>query len=94
MHQHKDEIAALSFFYQQPYKRRALTFDMIEELHERLSRPPLMLTTERLWNAYARVQASQVKGATSRRQLTDLVQSGAFCVGAGWRRRGTQALCG
>jgi type I restriction enzyme R subunit len=32
--QHKDEIAALSFFYQQPYQRRALTFDMIEDLHE------------------------------------------------------------
>jgi len=73
LRQHKDEIAALSFFYQQPYQRRALTFDMLEELHEQLSRPPLMLTTERLWNAYARVHASQVKGATSRRQLTDLV---------------------
>jgi type I restriction enzyme R subunit len=44
--QHKDEIQALSFFYQQPYQRRALTFDMIEELHDALSRPPLMLTTE------------------------------------------------
>ena len=38
IHQHKDEIAALGFFYQQPYQRRALTFEMIEELHERLSR--------------------------------------------------------
>ena len=71
--QHKDEIAALGFFYQQPYQRRALTFAMIEDLHERLSTPPLMLTTERLWSAYARVQAAQVKGANSQRQLTDLV---------------------
>ncbi|WP_253278164.1 type I restriction endonuclease subunit R [Variovorax paradoxus] len=77
---HKDEIAALAFFYQQPYQRRALTFDMIEELHERLSRPPLMLTTERLWNAYARVHASQVKGATIRRQLTDLVSLLRFAL--------------
>jgi type I restriction enzyme R subunit len=38
--QHKDEIAALDFFYQQPYQRRALTFDMIEELHEHLSQAP------------------------------------------------------
>jgi type I restriction enzyme R subunit len=44
----RDEIAALGFFYQQPYQRRALTFEMIEALHEHLSRPPLMLTTERL----------------------------------------------
>jgi type I restriction enzyme R subunit len=79
--QHKDEIAALDFFYQQPYQRRSLTFDMIEELHERLSRPPLMLTTERLWNAYVRVHESKVKGATSRRQLTDLISLVRFALG-------------
>ena len=79
--QHKDEIAALNFFYQQPYQRRALTFAMIEELHEAVSKPPLLLTTERLWSAYARVQASQVKGATSKRQLTDLVSLVRFALG-------------
>ena len=79
--QHKDEIAALSFFYQQPYQRRQLTFDMIEELHEALSRPPLMLTTERLWSAYARIQAGQVKGTDSKRQLTDLVSLVRFALG-------------
>ena len=79
--QHKDQIAALSFFYQQPYQRRQLTFAMIEELHEVLSRPPLMLTTERLWSAYARVQAGQVKGTDSKRQLTDLVSLVRFAVG-------------
>ncbi|HEY1181005.1 MAG TPA: type I restriction-modification enzyme R subunit C-terminal domain-containing protein, partial [Rhodocyclaceae bacterium] len=78
---HKDEIAALSFFYAQPYQRRALTFDMIEELHEALSRPPLMLTTERLWSAYARVQQAQVQGAGIRRQLTDLVSLVRFAIG-------------
>ncbi|MBU2792661.1 restriction endonuclease subunit R, partial [Acidithiobacillus thiooxidans] len=79
--QHKDEIAALDFFYQQPYQRRALTFAMIEDLHERLSKPPLMLTTERLWSAYARVQAGQVKGSESRRQLTDLISLVRFALG-------------
>lgn len=81
LQQHRDEIAALGFFYQQPYQRRALTFDMIEDLHERLSRPPLMLTTERLWSAYARVQAGQVKGADRKRQLTDLVSLLRFALG-------------
>ncbi|ENB7195181.1 DEAD/DEAH box helicase family protein [Enterobacter bugandensis] len=78
---YKDEIAALSFFYQQPYQRRALTFDMIEELHEHLTKPPLMLTTERLWGAYARVQANQVKGGERKRQLTDLVSLVRFALG-------------
>jgi type I restriction enzyme R subunit len=79
--QHKDEIAALSFFYALPYQRRALNFDMIEELHEHLSRPPLMLTTERLWSAYARVHSAQVKGVDRRRQLTDLVSLVRFALG-------------
>lgn len=79
--QHIDEIAALSFFYQQPYQRRALTFEMLEELHEHLSKPPLMLTTERLWSAYARVQTSVVKGADKKRQLTDLVSLVRFALG-------------
>jgi type I restriction enzyme R subunit len=78
---HRDEIGALSFFYQQPYQRRALTFEMIEDLHEQLSRPPLMLTTERLWSAYARVHANQVKGADRQRQLTDLISLVRFASG-------------
>jgi len=78
---HREEIGALSFFYQQPYQRRALTFDMIEDLHDQLSRPPLMLTTERLWSAYARVHANRVKGADRQRQLTDLISLVRFASG-------------
>ncbi|OJU86859.1 MAG: restriction endonuclease subunit R [Burkholderiales bacterium 66-5] len=78
---HRNEIQALSFFYQQPYQRRALALERVQELHERLARPPLMLTTERLWAAYARVQASQVQGAGLRRQLTDLVSLLRFALG-------------
>ena len=81
LEQHKDDIAALAFFYQQPYQRRALTFDMIEELHERLSQPPLMLTTEKLWSAYARIQGHQVKGVSRQRQLTDLISLLRFALG-------------
>ncbi|MBL8501712.1 MAG: DEAD/DEAH box helicase family protein, partial [Nitrosomonas sp.] len=79
--QHKDEIAALDFFYQQPYQRRALTLEMIAALHEHLTKPPLLLTTERLWSAYARVQTGQVKGADTKRQLTDLVSLVRFALG-------------
>lgn len=78
---HKNEIAALGYFYQQPFQRRQLTFDMIEELYEHLSKPPLMLTSERLWSAYARVHAGQVKGTDRKRQLTDLVSLVRFALG-------------
>ena len=54
---------------------------MVEELHGALSRPPLMLTTERLWSAYARVQAAQVQGASARRQLTDLISLVRYAIG-------------
>lgn len=78
---HKDELAALSFFYQQPYQRRALTVEAVQELADALARPPLMLTTERLWAAYARVQANQVRGAGLQRQLTDLLALLRFALG-------------
>ncbi len=79
--ENKEHIEALAFFYQQPYQRRSLTFEMIETLHEQMKRPPLMLTTERLWAAYARVQVANVKGADRERQLTDLVQLVRFAIG-------------
>lgn len=78
---HRDEIAALGFFYAQPYSRRDLTLEMIEDLHDALSRPPLMLTTEKLWSAYARVQETKVRGNGVRRQLTDLVSLVRFALG-------------
>lgn len=81
LEQHKDDIAALGFFYQQPYQRRALTFEMIEELHQRLAQPPLLLTTEKLWSAYARVRGNQVKGVSRQRQLTDLISLLRFALG-------------
>lgn len=79
--QHKTEIAALSFFYQQPYQRRALTFDMIEELHERLQKPPILLTTEKLWSAYSRIKPNQTKGQNQKRQLTDIIALVKFAAG-------------
>lgn len=79
--EHCEEIEALSFFYDQPYQRRELTLNMIHELHDKLSRPPLLLTTERLWSAYERVKGSQVKGVNTQRKLTDLLSLVRFASG-------------
>lgn len=87
--QHKDDIQALSFFYQQPYQRRGLTFAMLEELHQALSKPPLLLTTEKLWSAYERLnqnsqQASgknKGKKVSSQRQLADIISLIRFALG-------------
>ncbi|THU05138.1 DEAD/DEAH box helicase [Lampropedia puyangensis] len=81
LQQHQDEIAALGFFYNQPYQRRTITFDMIDTLHQHLGQPPMMLTTEKLWAAYARVKEGAVKGVNRQRQLTDLVSLLRFALG-------------
>ena len=81
LRQHADEIAALGFVYGQPWQRRALVLDRVQALHDALARPPLMLTTERLWAAYARVQGHRVKGVALRRQLTDIVSLLRFALG-------------
>jgi len=83
--QHKDDIQALSFFYQQPYQRRGLTFAMLEELHQALSKPPLLLTTEKLWGAYERLNQGENKNAkqkaNTQRKLTDIISLIRFAIG-------------
>ena len=39
LEQNKDEIKALSIFYNQPYNRREITFKMIKEVMEKLKAP-------------------------------------------------------
>ncbi len=69
----RDEITALSIFYNQPHRRRELTLKMIRDLSEKLQQPPLMLTTDRLWWAYHEVYGDKVKGSGTQHMLTDLV---------------------
>ncbi|PJK07457.1 hypothetical protein CO608_09885 [Lysobacteraceae bacterium NML08-0793] len=52
-----------------------------QTLRRRLTQPPLLLTTEKLWSSYARVKSHQVKGVSSQRQLTDLIALLRFALG-------------
>ena len=67
----KDEIDALSIIYNDSYKTRPLTFRMIQDVHEALSR--LGLTAERLWTAYGHKQPAQVKAKSPVNKLIDIV---------------------
>jgi len=78
--EHKDEITALEIIYSIPRdgavgarRRRALTFDVLKQLAEVLSQQQHNWTTEALWRAYAQLQRDRVRGAGTRRVLTDLV---------------------
>ena len=50
---HKDEITALGIFYNQPYRRRELTYKMIKEVLELLKAQKPTLAPSYVWGAYA-----------------------------------------
>lgn len=68
----RDELDALQFFYSQPYHRR-LRYDDIKAIHEKIQAPPRSWTPERIWKAYEAIAKNKVRGAGSRRRLTDIV---------------------
>jgi type I restriction enzyme R subunit len=76
---HKDEITALQILYSKPYKAR-LTFENIKELAEAIEKPPYLWNESQLWQAYAALEKSKVKGASGKRILTDLVSLVRFAV--------------
>ncbi|MFZ9938517.1 MAG: type I restriction-modification enzyme R subunit C-terminal domain-containing protein, partial [Luteolibacter sp.] len=67
---HKDEIDALEVFY--GLRHGKLSFADIKKLAAEIKKPPLNLTVDALWQAYARLEKSAAR-ATGERQLTDLV---------------------
>ncbi len=77
--EHKDEITALQVLYSKPYKQR-LTFNAVKELADTIEKPPYLWNESQLWNAYAALESSKVKGASGRRILTDLVSLVRFAM--------------
>ncbi len=74
LQEHKDEITALSIFYDQPYRRRDITYQMISELLQRLHEDRPHLAPLRVWQAYAQLDDVLSKDSrTPRNELTALV---------------------
>lgn len=69
---HRDEITALQILYNRP-TRAPLRYEDIQALAQTLHAPPHLLDESALWQAYAQLDKSRVKGANGRRILTDLV---------------------
>jgi type I restriction enzyme R subunit len=67
----KDEITALSIFYDQPYRRREVNFGMIKEVMEKLKAEKPYFAPHRVWQAYE--QMENVKGNSPKNELTALV---------------------
>jgi type I restriction enzyme R subunit len=77
--QHKDEITALQILYSRPV-RAPLSFDDVKALADALHAPPHLLDEGALWQAYAALDKSKVKGAGRQRILTDLVSLVRFAM--------------
>jgi len=67
----KDEIKALSIFYNQPYNRRDITFKMIKEVMEKLRLEKPLLAPDYVWDAFS--QLEEVKSKQPKDELTALV---------------------
>ncbi len=76
---HKDEIIALQVLYSMPYKQR-LRYEDIKDLASRIEKPPHQWKVDNLWNAYAALEKSKVKGASAPHILTDLVSLVRFAM--------------
>jgi type I restriction enzyme R subunit len=73
--QHRDEITALQILYNRPVRTGGapIKFEDLKALAEKLQAPPRLWTESQLWQAYAALDQSKVKGTSRRRILTDLV---------------------
>lgn len=69
--ENKDELTALQIFFDQPYRRRDITFAMIREVMDRLRTDRPKLAPLRVFNAYARLD--DYKGKQPAGELTALV---------------------
>ncbi len=67
----KDEIEALSIFYNQPYNRRNITFKMIQDVMEKLQLEKPLLAPDYVWDAYVTLDSS--RSSAPKDKLTALV---------------------
>ncbi len=75
----KDEIQALSIFYNQPYNRRNITFQMLKEILDKIKMEKPKLSPNYVWDAYETMEAiknenrSKKLGNKPKSELTTLV---------------------
>lgn len=70
MQEHKDELTALQIFYNQPFRRRELTYTMIKDVLEKLQQDKPILAPLNVWRAY---EALEQCNGSPRNELTAIV---------------------
>ena len=79
--ENKDKIDALQIIYNQSYRNRPLTLQMVEELYNLLQKSPYHLTTERLWDAYSINRSGNVRNRSVENKLADIISLIRFQLG-------------
>lgn len=70
---HKNEIDAIELIYQQPYQKRHLSYDMINQLVEEIEQPPYHIAPVEVWKAYEQLKKAKVRGAPPESKLPILI---------------------
>ena len=74
MFRYKDELTALQIFYNQPFRRRELTFRMIQELLEKLMTDKPSLSPMNVWRAYETLENTSGKPLKDLTALVSLIR--------------------
>ena len=83
LEEHRAEITAIQLLTEAKdlQVRRRVSFSDIQELADRISRPPYNWTPDIIWNAYIALDAEYAASTSAHRTLTDLVSLIRFTVG-------------
>lgn len=79
LNEHRAEITAIQLLSEA--KGRRISFSDIQELADRIARPPHNWTPDTLWNAYVALGTKHTGAAATHRTLTDLVSLVRYTVG-------------
>jgi len=71
---HKDEITALQIFYDQPYRRRELTYSMIRDLYEKIKIEAPLLAPMHVWRAYEQIEQANGSAKNELIALVSLIR--------------------
>lgn len=70
---HKNEIDAIELIYKQPYQKRHLSYEMINQLVEEIEQPPYHIAPVEVWKAYEQLKKAKVRGAPPASKLPILI---------------------
>lgn len=70
---HKNELDAIQLIYQQPYQKRHLSYEMINQLVEKIEQPPYDIAPVEVWKAYEQLGKAKVKGTPPESKLPLLI---------------------